>query len=455
MNNLLEGIAVDNQTLATQADKQQEAKRTQRVREAAIEHQEEQDFQIALAASLGRPLPVGTPEPSLSSGSTSNPPATHLLSSTIPLTPVHTVSYHPPTITQHMSTEWMRPTVDNTKKPRKAYQNNPDHRFFLIFWGKVCFSNSFDLSELLTAIQANHQPDIIAIDDCPKWPHWKLSDSSTTMEMLHVTPGPFLEFYHSGVWVKCAPTFGHKITKTDSYLLLRHQGLSCHEFDVYWELAKARTPHLRDNMVAERTAIKKEIQRRKKSPPLTLVPFTDDDDDEHYEQSLKRHAQEEHEDSRPTQRRRIGSPPTPQASQASRASSPFFPASPFYMPSSPASSSVFMPSPSMPISSPRPISTPQSDDICIPESSKPWPHGMYTIDMAHAFRKVDSIDAKTHSLSAQLLLVFGKKVPKNTYNDQKRYWGNATEAQRERALASGRKADGLWAKFPKNKLPYQ
>jgi hypothetical protein len=77
---------------------------------------------------------------------------------------------------------------------------------------------------------------------------------------------------------------------------------------------------------------------------------------------------------------------------------------------------------------------------------------MYTIDMAHAFRKVDSIDAKAHSLSARLLLVFGKKVPKSTYNDQKRYWGNATEAQRERALASGRRADGLWANFPKNKL---
>jgi hypothetical protein len=272
------------------------------------------------------------------------------------------------------------------------------------------------------------------------------------METLGVTPGPLLEFYHSGLWVKCAPTFGHKITKTDSYLLLRHQGLSCHEFDVYWELAKAKTPHLRDNMVAERTAIKKEIWRRRKSPPLTLVPFADDDDDKLIERPFKRRAQEEHEDSRPVQRRQIGSPSTP---QTSRASSPPFPASPFDMPSSPTSSSVFMRSPSMTISSPRPISTPPSEDIHIPESSKPWPHGMYTIDMAHAFRKVDSIDAKAHSLSARLLLVFGKKVPKNTYNDQKRYWGNATEAQRERALASGRKPDGLWANFPKNKLPYQ
>jgi hypothetical protein len=137
-NKLLEGIAADNATLVKQADQQQEAKRAQQAQEAAIEHQEEQDFQIALAASLGRLLPVaGAPEPL--SGSTTNPPATRLvLPSTIP-SHVHTVPYHSPTITQHMSTEWMRPMVDNTKKPRKAYQNNPDHRFFLVFWGKVCF----------------------------------------------------------------------------------------------------------------------------------------------------------------------------------------------------------------------------------------------------------------------------------------------------------------------------
>lgn len=146
-NILLNGTAADN---PIQVDKQQEAKHAQQAREAAIEHQEEQDFQIALAASLGRPLlPVaGAPlaGPSLSSGSTANPPETRtrLSPSMIPSTSVHTVPYHPPTITQHMSTEWMRPMVDNTKKPRKAYQNNPEHRFFLVFWGKVSFSNSLD-----------------------------------------------------------------------------------------------------------------------------------------------------------------------------------------------------------------------------------------------------------------------------------------------------------------------
>jgi len=269
------------------------------------------------------------------------------------------------------------------------------------------------------------------------------------MEALGVTSGPLLEFYHGGIWVKCAPTFSHKVAKTDSYLLLRRQGLACHDFDDYWELAKAKTPHLRDNMVGERTAIKKEIWRRKKTLPLTLGQFTDDDGDELYERSLKRRAQEEHDDAPPVQWFRTRSPPT---SQASRASSPPLPASPFNMPSSPSSPLIVMRSPSITTSSPHPI---PSEDIYIPESSKPWPHGMYTIDMAHAFRKVDSIDPKAHSLSARLLLVFGKKVPKNTYNDQKRYWGNATEAQRERALAFGRKTDGLWAKFPKNKLPYQ
>lgn len=163
-NNLPEGITADSPMFATQ-----EAKCAHQAQEAAIKHQEEQDFQIALAASLGQPLPVaGAPEPSLSSGGTTNPPATRLLPSMIPSMSVHTVPYHPPSITQHMSTAWMRPTVDNTKKPRKAYQNNPDHRFFLIFWGKVCFSDSIDLSALLTAIQADHQPDVITIDDCPK-----------------------------------------------------------------------------------------------------------------------------------------------------------------------------------------------------------------------------------------------------------------------------------------------
>jgi hypothetical protein len=148
-NNPLEtrSIVADNpRALATQADKQQEAGEHAQQAQEAIEHQEEQDFQNALAASLCPPLPVaGAPESSFLSGITvtTNPPATRLLPSMIPSTSVHTVPYHPPTITQHMSTEWMRPMVDNTKKPRKAYQNNPDHRFFLVFWGKVCVFRFF------------------------------------------------------------------------------------------------------------------------------------------------------------------------------------------------------------------------------------------------------------------------------------------------------------------------
>ena len=98
--------------------------------EAAKEECEEQEFQMAIAESLGVPYTV--PDESRASSSRS----TSVTSNPAP-PKVQTIPYQPPNITQHMNESWMRPTVDNTKKARTVNRGDLDNHFVLVFWGQV------------------------------------------------------------------------------------------------------------------------------------------------------------------------------------------------------------------------------------------------------------------------------------------------------------------------------
>ena len=75
--------------------------------------QEEHDFQAGITVSLGLPEAVSITPPASSSHHSLSTPITRASSSAM-TTPnhLHTLPYHPPNITHHMNSDWMRPFED-------------------------------------------------------------------------------------------------------------------------------------------------------------------------------------------------------------------------------------------------------------------------------------------------------------------------------------------------------
>lgn len=125
--------------LETQAQ-HRHAEQVEGVRLIALERQEEQSYQAALAASLGAPYitPQLGPTPVSSFAGISEPSHSRQLMPATPVqfSPVKTVPYQP-TITRHMNADWMRLHKDNTKKSMKVPRLSPNNKFWIVFWGKV------------------------------------------------------------------------------------------------------------------------------------------------------------------------------------------------------------------------------------------------------------------------------------------------------------------------------
>jgi hypothetical protein len=147
------------------------AERSQNLRTLQLEDDWEEQYQDAIAASLAvsRTTPhlanpasssrissesfvLSAPLPSLlplasPSGFSMPPTAPHSRLLTKPTTTVRTIPYRPPTskpgIKEHMSEDWMRPVVDNTKKPKRRNRINLDNTFYLIFWHTVLLQFDF------------------------------------------------------------------------------------------------------------------------------------------------------------------------------------------------------------------------------------------------------------------------------------------------------------------------
>ena len=131
-NDLLMNITANSAT--TRFLEQEHQRRQSELRkageEAAEEELEEQEFQKALAASLGPYTVPDEPQASLPRSFTIAP-------NSAPSKVVRTVPYQPPIITQHMNEDWMRPTVDHTKKTRQVNRVDLDNHFLLVFWEEV------------------------------------------------------------------------------------------------------------------------------------------------------------------------------------------------------------------------------------------------------------------------------------------------------------------------------
>lgn len=282
-------------------------------------------------------------------------------------------------------------------------------------------------------------PLVCAVDDCPQWPTWVLMDSPIVQEELGLR-SERLEFYDidHAQWVSCSPSYPHDVKK-DCHLLLRCPGIICTNFDSYLSHATEKPIHMRTNMAGERSVIRDQLRQRKASSRISIINLSDDEV-EIVERicptPLKRRLSDYDDDSRPSQCARVFSP-----SSSPSLSSPIT----SWSPSNSARS------PSLPLLSLPPCSPPRCKEILVPPSTKPWPNGMFTVDMARAFRKVDLMTLKQRypTLPSRLAFVFKREIRSNTYHDQLRLWKQATEDQCQASISAGRTEAGLWVMFHK------
>lgn len=283
-------------------------------------------------------------------------------------------------------------------------------------------------------VQDTKAPLIFAIDECPQWPTWVLADASKDIQQQL---GLYLQFYDvpHRQWVACLPSYPHDVTK-DGYLLLRHPStVDLMDFDVHLSHACEKPIHLRYNLAGDRADIRQRLQERRKAIYVPVIEISDDEGgsssgrgenpaviETPCTMKRKRSVHDDEATSHPSHRQWTISTQSPSPC----ATSP----SPFSLPSSPS-----------------PIPSIQPVKIHVPDSSKPWPHGMYTVDMATGFLQVDSAAPGARHLKARLYEVFRKEIPTNTYHDQRRHWSRATESQRQRFRAAGHTDQGLWSAF--------
>lgn len=332
---------------------------------------------------------------------------------------------------QHMSEDWMRLSKDKSKKPKRA-RINLDNRFSLVFW-----------------YEDGKAPKVRAIHECPVWPKRILVDAVDICEELGIQT-TLLEYYdmRSCQWITCSLSYPHDV-KRDGYLLLTLLETPCLGLDKYIQQATSKDTHFRYNMAGERVSVRQKLLQRKTELPPFLVSLSDNDDEVIIVEGPsrpKRHAEDDVDiNSRPSQRRcsQLAGPSTPCPPSPSLSSLQFNDMS---IPFSPLSQSSSLTTMSSHATSESPPSAPE--DIYVPRGVN-WPEGMYVIDMARGFHRIDQ--GGKGILKARLFTVFGREIPISTYRDQRRYWKALTQEQRDKLIACGHASAGLWSNVPKVK----
>ena len=121
-----------------------------------------------------------------------------------------------------MSKDWMRPYEDKTKHAQESpgkgqVDKKVIEKFRIVWWEKVHCLN-WILAFLFTCLQDDDDPAIFTVLDCPYWPKWKVTDSSSAFERLGTDTLQFYDLEHK-IWVEAPVSYPHTVT-TDGYLLL-------------------------------------------------------------------------------------------------------------------------------------------------------------------------------------------------------------------------------------------
>ncbi|KIJ90813.1 hypothetical protein K443DRAFT_657600 [Laccaria amethystina LaAM-08-1] len=435
---------------------QEEKERIERERaEAEAERQEEQEYQTALAASLGLDHAPSTHHDSLPTTSSShtsiffNEGDQHVslllpslldsgsVSSDAPATSRMPVATAPvlynrsvtkigdmpklPTITRHLNAEWMRPFEDLSqsqlpKKGRSQVDLDLSRKFHIMFWDKP-----------------DEDPSTFSVLDCPAWPKWVLADSTTALQRL--ASAPDLDFYDpkDRLWLWADLAYPHEVSK-DSYIFFRRRGIRCHDFQKHLDQVLAKPPHQRVNMRGKRDSVNKGLrakkEKEKRQPPNVMD--NNNSDIEFTDVTPRRHT---------IKHNRSLSPLDGELSACKRlrTTSPIISPIPL---SSPLSISETLrslsPSPNESISGSSP--TPRI-------RKEVWYTGLYVVDVAKGLKLFNanrSVGKWQSKFSAAFNL---PPPPRRSFYDQRDRWLIATQAQRDTALAAGRTLPGLWSAF--------
>ncbi|KJA19702.1 hypothetical protein HYPSUDRAFT_853619 [Hypholoma sublateritium FD-334 SS-4] len=230
----------DNPTVQLQKAclRQQQQERQAQLEEERIEREEEEEHQALLAATRASLREMDElllpPTPTASQSFTV---------SGLPVTRATTSNR--PTITTQMNSTWTRDFEDRTQVPlalAKGGKNKIDkamvHRFRIILW-----------------LETRSQPSIFVVQECPKWPNWKRTDSVQVLNRIGEVSLEFYDMLH-GVWVECDTTYVHTGLETDAYLLFRRVGILCEDFDKHLNTAGIKPINQRVYMRNTRQALK-------------------------------------------------------------------------------------------------------------------------------------------------------------------------------------------------------
>ncbi|KAJ7772822.1 hypothetical protein B0H14DRAFT_3894648 [Mycena olivaceomarginata] len=393
----------------------------------AADHEDE-ELQLALTLSLA-PQSSSSAATSSSSASTSSSPAS--ASPTMPppsqpRVPASSVARRtplpkPPRITTQLIPAWMsqatgtRPANDTFAVRQPSARRAPVdlttvQRFTLVYWDAD-----------------GKSPLILGVTECPSWPEFRLSESTRTLDLLG-SNFTAVEFYNIRfcLWTRVDLAYTHILT-SDTYLLLRRIGVSGLDEDrLIDHFVNLPGPqHIRYNVAAERAAVRTKIKARQ-----TRAADNDDDVEIVKVGGIKIEPVDQPRRAPIADVVEVVDRPPPRMDRPllrivtrwrrrrvkphllSPSTTP--PASPFLW-DNPQSSSTTSTTSAM---------------------SSRWPAGIYAVDMAQGFLRMEAADMQHIPLADRFQRVFQTSAPfvQRTYTDARLRWTRGSESLRTAAL---------------------
>ncbi|KAG2110412.1 hypothetical protein DEU56DRAFT_938386 [Suillus clintonianus] len=462
-------------------------------REPEVEEVEDFSFDADLELARSRSLEDLMPAPSFSNAMSSSSP---LVTSSSQLPAMRTISKDPKSVTQpsgkssakakaqsrpqrttHMNETWYgtykhsgQPTERMEKDRQRAADELAIKRTLDVMWW-----DKDRQPPVILSLQGSDGPE----SDIPTWPHFSLADSPDLRSMLgeNITTFEYFDIT-SRLW-KAVTRLAYKfhVKNGDRLFLRRHGVLECVGIDEIISRLEdpAAKPHLFLKMKQERKAVKSSLAHIKTHwPPLrtpSAIAKSDTDDEVTIisppsKPSLKRQRSmaesDTEEEARPRKRSwcytdeygiRDFRPVYDDSPVRTAIAAGFRPSYPYPwsgrsvspLPPSQQLRTPRLPSPASSSSSlPDMLSETLADEVQPSLTTATWPNGLYVIDIAAGFERMDSDELKSLPVRDRFEMVYGRKFKKSTYNDARRRWKEASDTFRTRLYKAGRTPAGLW-----------
>ncbi|KAG2145486.1 uncharacterized protein EDB93DRAFT_1251356 [Suillus bovinus] len=444
--------------------------------EPEFEEVKDFSFNADLELARSRSLEDLMPAPSVSTAMSSSP----LVTPSSQLPAMRTISKDPKSVTQpsgkssakakaqsrpqrttHMNETWYgtyKHSGQLTEQMEKDCQHAADELAIkraidVMWWDKD------RQPPVILSLQGSDGPE----SDIPTWPHFSLADSPDLRSMLGENITTFEYFNISSRLWKAVTRLAYKFhVKNGDHLFLRRHGvLECAGIDKIIGRLKdpAAKPHLFLKMKQERKAVKYSLAHIKThGPPLqtpSIIAKSNTDDEVTIislpsKPSLKPPKRswcytDEYgiRDFRPVY---DDSPVRTAIAAGFRPSYPYpwgrsvSPLPPLHQLMTP-----HLPSPASSSSSlPEILSEPLADELQPSVPTATWPNGLYVIDIAAGFERMDSDELKSLPVRQRFEIIYDRKFKKSTYNNTRRRWKEALDTFRTQLYKAGRTPSGLW-----------